>query len=368
MNYYYEPVNLEQWNLFEKVKSVGHIEYFLATKEMKKGDYLLLNVGQQDKSTETGVYAIAEIIMEPSILEGFVGDYCNGKLAVKSKIIRMENSKPIIDKENSKKIFTQFRTVHKVHQDKKALIEELIQVSEDELKIAELVKEDNLILEVGVLNNEFSTIKETVNYCFDANIDFDMRKGHYPLKKGVWEYYIAWFPKFVHKEDQNPPEENNMMDAKWYNFLSEDGRKITEYNKGLPANKDDMEKDFYRIVFGKYLRENLLNKYKCKCMLCGLGYKELLIASHIKAWSISSNEERLDVNNGLLLCSLHDSLFDKHLISFDEEGGVIISNKLDAKNRALCNISEKVCIILSPEMEKYMKFHRDVFIEKDIIL
>lgn len=47
--YYFEPVNVNQWNMFEKVKNIGHIEPFLATAAMNVGDTMLLHVGSQNK-------------------------------------------------------------------------------------------------------------------------------------------------------------------------------------------------------------------------------------------------------------------------------------------------------------------------------
>ena len=47
MKIFYEPVNVNQWNMFEKVRAIGHIEPFLATKAMEKGDIVLLHVGKQ---------------------------------------------------------------------------------------------------------------------------------------------------------------------------------------------------------------------------------------------------------------------------------------------------------------------------------
>lgn len=37
MRFYIEPVNLHQWNLFDKVEGPGHIECFLATRDMQLG-------------------------------------------------------------------------------------------------------------------------------------------------------------------------------------------------------------------------------------------------------------------------------------------------------------------------------------------
>ena len=49
MKIYFEPVNINQWNIFERVTGKGHIEPFLATKSMEEGDLVLLNVGRQNK-------------------------------------------------------------------------------------------------------------------------------------------------------------------------------------------------------------------------------------------------------------------------------------------------------------------------------
>ncbi|AUD03466.1 HNH endonuclease [Spirosoma pollinicola] len=62
------------------------------------------------------------------------------------------------------------------------------------------------------------------------------------------------------------------------------------------------------------------------CRLTGITNKALLIASHIKPWRISTNEEKLDKYNGLLLSPHVDKLFDKGWISFSDEGDVLISN------------------------------------------
>lgn len=53
------------------------------------------------------------------------------------------------------------------------------------------------------------------------------------------------------------------------------------------------------------------------CTLTGIALPELLIASHIKPWRESSNAERLDPANGLLLAVHVDRLFDRHLLSFE---------------------------------------------------
>lgn len=57
------------------------------------------------------------------------------------------------------------------------------------------------------------------------------------------------------------------------------------------------------------------------CALTGVAIPEMLIASHIKPWRDSSNSERLDPMNGLLLVAHADRLFDQHLMSFRPSHG-----------------------------------------------
>ncbi|WP_181171784.1 MULTISPECIES: HNH endonuclease [unclassified Mesorhizobium] len=65
------------------------------------------------------------------------------------------------------------------------------------------------------------------------------------------------------------------------------------------------------------------------CRLTGITNPSLLIASHIKPWrNCSSAQERLDGHNGLLLTPDADLLFDRGFISFSNEGGVLVSQRV----------------------------------------
>lgn len=46
-------------------------------------------------------------------------------------------------------------------------------------------------------------------------------------------------------------------------------------------------------------------------------------------WAQSNDTERLDVHNGILLSPTYDALFDKHLITFDNKGKIILSDKIE---------------------------------------
>ncbi|MCK9467317.1 MAG: HNH endonuclease [Candidatus Absconditabacterales bacterium] len=148
-------------------------------------------------------------------------------------------------------------------------------------------------------------------------------------------------------------------------------KKVKEYIKGIDEienikqisgeEKERLQK--YRVNQSIY-RKNLINDRKLKtgkvkCDLCEIDIQELLIASHIKPWSKSNEYEQMFVNNGLLLCPIHDALFDKGLISFDDDGKIIVSEKI--KQVRYKNLSIKTDMRLNffnPESSKFFKWHR----------
>ena len=80
-------------------------------------------------------------------------------------------------------------------------------------------------------------------------------------------------------------------------------------------------------AFEEQLRKEVIKFYGNRCVLCGIDTSELLIVSHIKPVH-EDKEDAGKVKNTLLLCSLHDSMFDKGFISVDKDGSVMISERL----------------------------------------
>ena len=120
-----------------------------------------------------------------------------------------------------------------------------------------------------------------------------------------------------------------------------------------------------RINQGKF-RDLLLKRYKNKCCLCGVKNQKFLIASHIKPWAESETKEKSDINNGFLMCPNHDKLFDKGYITFDDDGKIIISDRLKENNRVFLNVDSKMHIelTLTDDNKKYLKFHRENIFNK----
>ena len=111
-------------------------------------------------------------------------------------------------------------------------------------------------------------------------------------------------------------------------------------------------------------RQNVLKLYP-SCPLTGLDVRSLLIASHIKPWSKCNNEERLDPSNGLMLAPNIDALFDSGLITFDTNGTIKISPKIDLENQKRLGISPDLKLKIEPKSEKYFEYHRNHVFQKE---
>lgn len=111
-------------------------------------------------------------------------------------------------------------------------------------------------------------------------------------------------------------------------------------------------------------RQKLLKLYPI-CPLTDLDIQSLLIASHIKPWSVCNNNERLDPFNGLMLAPNIDRLFDKGLITFDPDGTIKISPKIDPENQERLGISPDIKLKIRPKSKKYFEYHRNHVFQKE---
>ena len=83
-----------------------------------------------------------------------------------------------------------------------------------------------------------------------------------------------------------------------------------------------------RVGQGAY-RKRIIHRWEYKCAVTNFNRLNILIASHIVPWAQSNDTERLDVHNGILLSPTYDALFDKHLITFDNKGKIILSDQIE---------------------------------------
>jgi putative restriction endonuclease len=78
-----------------------------------------------------------------------------------------------------------------------------------------------------------------------------------------------------------------------------------------------------RIGQGQF-RKNVA-RIETHCRITKVNEPTHLRASHTKPWRSSSNDERLDGENGLLLTPTIDHLFDRGFISFENNGDLLVS-------------------------------------------
>ncbi|MCC7703364.1 HNH endonuclease [Janthinobacterium sp. GW460P] len=130
-----------------------------------------------------------------------------------------------------------------------------------------------------------------------------------------------------------------------------------------------------RIGQGKF-RSTVISAWKIGevCCLTGIDIPELLIASHIKPWCESNDDERRDPANGLILATHVDKLFDKHLLSFkprEDDYVVVLSPRVRAVAEELGinnakTINAKRLGSAESHFSAYMQGHHKRFLEKVI--
>ena len=87
-------------------------------------------------------------------------------------------------------------------------------------------------------------------------------------------------------------------------------------------------------------RDAMLDYWGGACAVTGVAIPEVLRASHAKPWAeCATDAERLDVFNGFLLSANLDALFDRFLISFDEQGVLVTAPVLTGSDLQSLGIS-----------------------------
>jgi predicted restriction endonuclease len=115
-----------------------------------------------------------------------------------------------------------------------------------------------------------------------------------------------------------------------------------------------------RIGQGQF-RNILMTIWKSRCAVTECETSEVLRASHIQPWKFSTNEERLDPQNGLLLSANLDALFDRGLIAFAKDGKMLVSECLSDKERRVLglHVDSELRMSVSPTTKAYLKWHRE---------
>lgn len=111
-------------------------------------------------------------------------------------------------------------------------------------------------------------------------------------------------------------------------------------------------------------KSNVSVNEKC-CRVTKISDLKHLIASHIKPWKASNDEEKLNGCNGLLLAPHIDHLFDKGYISFTAEGDLLTSPLLDNQILKAWGIQYPLNVgNFNPEQAHFLQYHREYILKK----
>lgn len=113
---------------------------------------------------------------------------------------------------------------------------------------------------------------------------------------------------------------------------------------------------------GQGLFRRRVAEIESRCRVTGVDRAEHLRASHCKPWRDSSNDERLDGDNGLLLTPSIDHLFDRGFVSFADDGRLLVSPVAHRPSlqRMGVDVEKEVNVgRFRSQQERFLEFHRD---------
>jgi hypothetical protein len=133
--------------------------------------------------------------------------------------------------------------------------------------------------------------------------------------------------------------------------------------KDLPKTTE-IERLVVQRIGQDIFRAGLIDYWQGRCPLTGITDTALLRASHIVAWKdCTSDAERLDVHNGLLLSALWDAAFDRGLVTFDDEGRPVLSVSLSESART--ELRWQNPIPLTDKHRRRLAWHRANIFERE---
>ena len=134
------------------------------------------------------------------------------------------------------------------------------------------------------------------------------------LDKAIWdEFYYNW--------DELPFESEKLL----ANFKDTTVEKLNNIDETyLPKDGIEREQLVKIRVNQSFFRSSILASYNNTCCITGIQQPELLIAGHIKSWSIDE-KNRLNPQNGIAINALHDRAFETGLITITTDYKIQVS-------------------------------------------
>jgi putative restriction endonuclease len=193
------------------------------------------------------------------------------------------------------------------------------------------------------------------DYCYSNNLPpltiLIVNKNTQFPGQGFTDYTIDTF--------QNDLDE--VFDKNWesvenpFDFAKDGNSELALINQILqsPESSDEVyAKVKVRGITQILFRKALLKAYDSSCAICGFSFESALEAAHIIPYSQCNSAQRLDVRNGILLCSLHHKLFDHDYITITET--CQIKHEVDKEDlKTYSKLDKILCIDFN---DKYIRF------------
>lgn len=142
------------------------------------------------------------------------------------------------------------------------------------------------------------------------------------------------------------------------------GTKVgTSRNEQAPPGEMIQRLVWLRKNHAKF-RDPVWKHWGGKCAVTRSECNKLLVASHIVPWSESIPQEKTDFHNGLLLAASIDALFDRGLVSFSNNGEILLSDQLSSETASIFGIRRGMKLDVervTPAMRRYLSRHRERF-------
>jgi putative restriction endonuclease len=186
--------------------------------------------------------------------------------------------------------------------------------------------------------------------------------------RSMWDEFQRNLPTLAPVSEQLLHDLFTKNNEREVDFLQRDRIRLVPSRKLAAPSGPTQTKVTVRVRRGQqFFRQTILNTYGIRCCITGISIPDLLVASHIKPWSVCTDKERLNPQNGLCLSSLHDAAFDGGLITLDERLRVVLSKRLksylpqSALNRNFVVYEGKAIRLpekLAEPAQEFLEYHR----------
>ncbi len=153
----------------------------------------------------------------------------------------------------------------------------------------------------------------------------------------------------------DPARDENPIQERWERRLVSEIRRLA----AVPETEREQLIDA-RVGQGRF--RSLVHARERSCRVTGVDRSEHLIASHIRPWRHSDNDQRLDPENGFMLTPNVDHLFDRGFMTFADNGRLVYSPAIHRESilRMGFDPDQKLDVgAFSSGQKLFLEFHRD---------